>query len=429
MLWNYELEQATLSCLLVDPECIGNIELISVEDFADETNKKIFNAVSQLLSQKKNIDYLTVFEELQSKIELNHLLNIGQYMPTSSNFETYVDQLTELTRRRKLYYLADKIKAAAFNGDDDVFDMAEQGIFALRDTEQKQENITQIVTEAMEQIEKRIEEPGILGLTSGFKDIDALTDGFKPTDYLVIGGRPSMGKSALAYNIAQRCGGKVDIYSLETSQHAVYKRMIMAEANVSALKIRSGKFSQAEKDAMLNKLWDAARTLYGGRLRVIDGMQSVAQIKTQSRKRKAREGLDLIVIDYLQLVKSPGKERFSQVTNISMAIREMIMELRVPVLALAQLNRVAGEKKIPEIRELRESGQIEQDADCIMLLHREDYYDITSNQTPANEGEADLIFAKQRDNPVGSIKLGFIKNCTKFIDFDELYKNFEGGPW
>lgn len=421
MIWNNELEQSVIACLLIDPECLFEIDRLSNDDFADTNNQLIFRAAKYLYSQGKNVDHVTVYEALKKKVKMDYLTSISTMLPTTANFNTYVEQLKDLTRRRKLYYLADELKNAAFNGEENVLEKAEKGIFALREHESNTDNVIQVVTEVMGQIEKRMENPGLSGLTSGFKDIDKFTDGFRETDYIILAGRPSMGKSSLAFNIAQRCGANVDIYTLETSQHAVYKRIILAEANVSALAIRNSALSQERKNELLDRLWTAAKKLYDGKIKVYDGRLTIAEIKRRSRRRKSKEGLDLIIIDYLQLVKSPGSNRYETVTNISMDIREMIMELRVPVLALAQMNREAGAKKIPELRELKESGQLDQDADIIMLLHRDDYYDITQNKIPANEGEVTLIFAKQRDNPVGTIKLGFIKNCTKFIDIDKLF--------
>lgn len=434
MIWNNELEQSVLSCLLIDPGCLEEVEAISIQDFADPQNQAIFKAILKLVGTRKNVDYLTVHEESKKKITLNYLMQISRLLPTTLNFKTYVAQLKELTKRRKLFYLADEIKNAAYEGEEDALEKAEKGIFELREWENNSDNVAHVVTEVMEQIEERLNNPGLMGLTSGFRDIDKFTDGFRETDYIILAGRPSMGKSSLAFNIAQRCGGNVDIYTLETSQQAVYKRMILAEANISALKIRGSHLTAEQKREILDKLWETARKYYDGRVRVLDGRKSIAEVKSCSRKRKIKEGLDLIIIDYLQLVKSQGKDRYEAVTNTSMDIREMIMELRVPVLALAQLNREAGAKKIPELRELKESGQIEQDADVICLLHRNDYYDITQNKKPANEGEVDLIFAKQRDNPIGTIKLGFIKNCTKFVDIKQmiLSENAEipaDAPW
>jgi replicative DNA helicase len=427
MIWNAELEQSVIACLLVDPECVGEVETLNLDDFADGRNQQIVKAIKHLSAAGKSIDYLTVYQELAKKIELSYLTGIAESLPTSANFETYVRQLRHLTSRRKMYYLGDRLKQAAHEGDDDFLDQAEKGIYELRNQDDASPNdIADVINGVMIDIDDRLSGKGMMGLSTGFKDIDKFTDGLKETDYAVLAARPSMGKSALAFNIAQRCGKNVDVYCMEMGQKAVYKRMILSDAGVSALKIRSGNIEPGEKKYIMQRLSDSAMKLIDGKIRVIDKRLSIAEIKSMSRKRKAKEGLDLIVIDYLQLVKSTGNGRYEQVTNISMAIREMIMDLKTPVLTLAQLNREAGAKKIPELRELKESGQIEQDADIIMLLHREDYYDITQNKRPANEGEVDLIFAKQRDNPIGSIKLGFIKDCTKFVDIDQLARGWRG---
>jgi replicative DNA helicase len=435
MIWSNELEQSVLACLLIDPECVCEVERLSEDDFSNQQNQQILKAVKHLFAERKNIDYLTVFQHLGKKADLAYLTSISNSLPTTANFDTYLEQLKEITIRRKIYYLADTLKQGAIDGEDGVLELAEQGIYNLRDdTDGDSQDIINTINDVMVDIDNRLNSSGsIMGLKTGFRDIDKFTDGLKETDYAVLAARPSIGKSALAFNIAQRCEGNVDVYCMEMGQKAVYRRMLLADAGISALKIRSGSVTPEERSQIMDKLSVSAKKMLDGRIRVIDKRLSIPEIKSLSRKRKAKEGLDLIIIDYLQLVKSHGKDRYERVTNTSMEIREMIMDLRIPVLALAQLNREAGQNKIPEIRELKESGQIEQDADIIMLLHREDYYDITQNKRPENEGKVDLIFAKQRDNPVGSIKLGFIKNCTKFVDIDQLLQGDvpapAGAPW
>jgi replicative DNA helicase len=424
VIWNSELEQSVLSCLMLDPVC--ELETLSEDDFADGRNKKIFRAIKQLHNAGKNIDHVIVYTELKNQVKLDYLMSVGNMMPSTSNYETYLHQLQEMTKQRKLYYLADEIMQGINKGTEGMYEMAVKRLSELKDTTTDNQTTIDIINEAIIDICDRMDNPvKLLGLASGFKDIDRMTDGIKETDYFILAARPSLGKSALAFEIASKCSkdgkpGKVDVYCMEMNQKAVYKRMLLAGAGVSSLRIRTPGLSENEKVSIIQKVSSVGMNLLGGRIRVNDKRLSISEIRSLSRKRKEKEGLDLIIIDYIQLAKSTGKDRFHQVTNISMEIREMIQDLRVPVLALAQLNREAGGNKIPSLKDLRESGQLEQDGDIIALLHREDYFDVTQNKAPMNEGEVDLIFAKQRDNPVGVIKLGFIKNCTKFVDIDKL---------
>ena len=424
MIWNSELEQSALSCLMIDPAC--EVDKLSEHDFADGRHKKIFNAIRHLSTSGKHIDYVIVNTQLKGRVKLDYLLTIGNLMPSTLNYETYVHQLKEITKKRKLYYLANEILEGIKEGKEDILEIAENKMQELREGKSDKQSISDVVNEAITDIIDRMDNPTKLkGLSSGFKDIDRMTDGIKETDYFILAARPSLGKSALSFEIASKCNkngkpGKVDIYCMEMNQKAIYTRMLYAGAAVSALKVRSNNLTEDEKATIIKRISTVGTSFLDGRIRINDKRMSISEIRSLSRERKRREGLDLIVIDYIQLVKSTGKDRFHQVTNISMEVREMIQELKVPVLALAQLNREAGENKIPNIKDLRESGQLEQDADIIALLHREDYFDITQNKVPKNDGEVDLIFSKQRDNPIGMIKLGFIKNCTKFVDIDKL---------
>ena len=437
---NIEAEQAVLGGILIDNEAIHQVlEIVEVEDFYRESHRKIFLVFLELYEQNQPIDLVTVCEALQKKQQLEEvggatfLASLVEVIPTASNIAYYAKIVKEKSILRKLItsatYIINQCVAPTDENIEEILDKAEQTIFEVSE-ERIQTSyypLKDVIKSTFQTIQSITQKDSyITGIPTGFFDFDRLTSGFQPSDLIIIAGRPSMGKTAFALNIAANAASKhkipVGIFSLEMSKEQLTTRMLCAEAKVDSQKLRSGFL--AEHDWQL--LIEAASVLSEAPIFIDDTPAiSVLELRAKARRLKSEHNISLIIIDYLQLMKGKGgnERREQEISEISRSLKALAKELNIPVVALSQLNRKVEdrENKRPRLADLRESGAIEQDADLIAFLYRDEVYN--QREDNPNRGMAELIIGKHRNGPVGKIKLAFLE---KYTSFENLQLNQEG---
>lgn len=426
---NIEAESSVLGSMLMSSEAVNIcVEFIDSASFYRESHKKIYSAMLDLFQKDEAIDLVTLSEQLRRDGNLEavggagYLTALVDAVPTATNVEYYTKIVKEKATLRSMLNLLSQVADECYKdpGDINLFvDRVEQSVYNLSRDESGQDfvQLKDIIHDSLELAEAlSMKKQLVTGVPTGFTDLNEKTSGFHPSDLIIIAGRPSMGKSSLAVNIAQAAGVRnkipVAFFSLEMSREQLVQRMLCAEAGVDAHKLRTGFLKQKG----FSKL-----TLAGGKLSespiFIDDTPAISalEVRAKARRLKARENIGLIIIDYLQLMQWSARvdNRQQETSEISRSLKALARELKVPVVALSQLSRAveAREGHRPKLSDLRESGAIEQDADVVLLLFREEYYD--QNKHP---GEAEVNIAKQRNGPVGTIKLAFIKEYTRFQD-------------
>ncbi len=431
--YSKEAEDSVLGALLMDDGMISDIlDRVSPDDFYDYGNRLIYQAILALFSQGKPADVITVADKLKEEGHekdtggLEYLSRLTDFTPGTANVQRYAEIIRDRSIRRKLITVGNEISAESFNGEGksaaDLLDTAESKVLAISEDVVKSRSTFVPLVKAIESVKERINElrnnesGTISGVSTGFQDLDKKTDGFHPGELIIIAGRPSMGKTALALNIATSVALKglpVGIFSLEMSEDELAKRLISSYGNIPHELLKNGKLD----DAHWTNFWKATQELKETQL-LIDPADSLSimKIRSRARKLKSRYGqLGLIVVDYLQLVtaESSGREnRATEVAEISRGLKGLARELNVPVVALSQLSRKVEDRrdsKEPLMSDLRESGAIEQDADVILFLHREYIYN-----KEADEKDALLIIGKQRSGPVGKIPMIFDGEYVRF---------------
>ena len=428
-----ESERVILGAILLDNSVIAEaVEHLKPEDFYSPLNRRVFAAMIALFEKQRQIDPILIGEELKKEGSLESIggtstiTNLTFGLPHFSNVQEYVKVVRDKSVIRNLIRTCNAITGEALSEEDDaedVLDHAEQQIFAIAEARTRQ-SFSRIEPIA-ERILARVREhaagsgSGITGLSTGFYELDDMTSGFQRTDLIIVAGRPSMGKTALCLTLAQNAALQsnaiVAVFSLEMSKEQLVTRMLASEARVNAHRFRTGHLMTNEWE----RLAGAIGTLSDARLFIDDtpGI-SVLEMRAKCRRLAAEQkGLDLIVVDYLQLM-SGGKRtesRQQEVSQISRELKGLAKELDVPVVALSQLSRAPEARNPPKplMSDLRESGSIEQDADVVAFIFREDYY----NETDDNKGLAELIVAKQRNGPTGTVRLAFLREFTRFENY------------
>jgi len=433
---NIEAEQSVLGAILLDNEALLQaLEIISPEDFYRESHRKIFQAMLELFEKNEPIDIITLTDYLRKN---NQLENIGgvsfltylvNTIPTSANVRYHSKIVREKALMRGILVKATEIISMVYEENlsaDEMVDIAERKIFSIADKRIKTTftKLKDIIKDSFDMIERLYEhKSSVTGVPSGFRDLDELTTGFQPGDLIIIGGRPSMGKTAFALNIAQHVGVQlhkpVAIFSLEMSKRQLALRLLCSEAMVDSNKIRKGFIKKED----WNKLTTAAARLAEAPIFIDDSSTiSVFEMRAKARRLKMEHGLSLLIVDYLQLMKGKGnfERREQEISEISRSLKALAKEIEVPVIALSQLNRGVEQRhdKRPTLADLRESGAIEQDADIILFLYRDEVYNKNKGD---NKGKAEIIIAKQRNGPTSEVKLTFLSYCTKFVDFTDIY--------
>lgn len=405
------------------------------EEFYKPAHSTIYAAYIDLFEKSEPIDMYTVSERLKKKNELesvgglDYLANLMELIPTAANVEFHAKIVKEKALLRRLIATAGDLVNLGYEDTEDVdvvIDRAEMMIFDLAEDRMQQgfHKIKEVVQNTIGTVEQLFEKKELItGLSSGYKAFDEKTAGFQPGDLIIMAGRPSMGKTAICINIAEHIGvvleKTVAFFSLEMSAMQLSLRMFASLSRVSMHRIRTGYLS--EKD--WPKIHSAAQSLYETNIHIDDSpMQTVLDIRSKARRLKAEKGLDVVIIDYLQLLHSRtrAENRVLEISEMTRSLKALARELEVPVIVISQLSRKVEERpnKRPQLSDLRESGAIEQDADLVCFIYREEYYNPTNVEV---EGMAEVIIGKQRNGPIGIIKLAFNKECTRFDNpsFDE----------
>lgn len=428
---NIEAEQAVLGAMLIKKEAIAEVqEILQPDDFYREAHRIVYEAMVQLQNDDEAVDLVTLTEQLRKSEQLDKIgglafiTQLANAVPTAANVVYHAKIVKEKAELRSLINAATAIASAAYEDNTDVeniMDDAEKKILAVANRQNGGafESMKSIVMRTFERINVLYESKGgLTGISSGFKDLDKLTAGLQKSDLILVAARPSMGKTAFTLNIASYVGthgGKVAFFSLEMSKEQLMQRMLCAEGGIDATKLRTGQLDTPE----WNKLVHVADTLSRAPIYIDDTAGiTVMELRSKARRLKAEHGLDLIIIDYLQLMQGRpsknGDNRQQEISEISRSLKALARELDVPVIALSQLSRSVESRQIkkPMLSDLRESGSLEQDADIVMFLYREDYYD----KDTENKNITDIIVAKHRNGPVDTISLFFQKEYTKFRD-------------
>ena len=433
--WSEDAEQAVLSAMLMDGEAaLRAIEVIDDTMFYREGNRRIFRAMSALQERGDVIDPLTLSEQLSRSGELqasggkDYIAFLVDAVPTSANVEYHARIVREKALRRRLIEVSTSIVSEAFESSapaGELIDAAEHKIFEVNQSRGNEgfTRIKELLFPTMEKLEElRTSGESITGVPSGFKDLDELTAGFQKSDLVIVAARPSMGKTAFVLNIAQNAALDNNIpvafFSLEMSKE---QRLLTSEGRVDAQRLRKGKLHDDE----FIRLGRAAGTLMHAPIWIDDtpGI-TLLEMRSKARRLKIDNDIGLIVVDYLQLMQGPSntESRQQEISFISRSLKGLARELRVPVLALSQLSRApeqrTGDNKRPQLSDLRESGAIEQDADLVMFIYRQEMYDgPTDKDGNSLEGRAEIIVGKQRNGPTGLVNLFFNKTFTRFENY------------
>jgi replicative DNA helicase len=426
-----EAEIAVLGSMLLDREAIAlSIELLREEAFYSEANRQIFHSIIQLYDNNQGVDLVTLSENLKQRGVLDtvggpsYVTSLANGIPTAANIEHYAKIVREKYLLRSLISTATGIVSDSYDSAisvDELLDKAEKLIFDITSNKQQgnqTHKMRDIVKQSIENIDLLYQrKENVTGVATGFYDLDIMTAGLQKSDFIVLAGRPSMGKSALATSIVEHAGviekTPCAFFSLEMSKESLAQRMLCSIANVNAHKVRTGFLSQTDWP----KLVEAAQKLSEAPIFIDDSPSiSILELRAKARRLKAKHDIQLIIIDYMQLMRggSRTENRQQEISEISRSIKALARELNVPVIAISQLSRAAEQREDhrPRLSDLRESGAIEQDADLVVLLFREEYY----NPTEENKGVGEAIIAKQRNGPTGTIRIAFLSEYTKFCN-------------
>ena len=436
-----EAEQAVLGAIILEGESITKaIDVLSPEDFYKEPHRKIYNAMLELFDKNEPIDLITLSEHLKDKGVLeeaggiSYLSQLATVVPTSANIRYHAKVVREKALLRAIIRSCTDIVSKVYEMPEDAEEMVDYAERLIFEISEKRTNanfyqMKDVVKNTFKMIETMYDKKAVItGVPSGFKDLDELTSGFQPGDLIIIGGRPGMGKTAFSLNIAQHVGIEmgepVAFFSLEMSKEQVAMRLLSSLAMVNSVALRKGFITKKDWE----KLTDAAVRLSEAPIYIDDSSQiSVLEIRAKARRLKMEKGrLSLIIIDYLQLMRGRTSYdiREQEIAEISRSLKAMAKELKVPVIALSQLNRSVEKTsdRKPTLANLRESGAIEQDADVIIFLYRDEVY---NKKNPANKGKAEVIVAKQRNGPTDTVYLTFLSDYTRFLDYTDRYTGTE----
>lgn len=426
-----EAEQSVVGAMLMDREAITvAAEIVSAEDFYSKQCGTLFEAMTELNDEGKPVDMVTLQDRLKEKdvppevSSLEFIRDLITAVPTSANIKYYANIVSEKAVLRRLIKLNEEIANTCYVGRESleaILEDTEKRVFDLVQRRNTGEfvPIRQIVMNAMDQIEKASKNKGnVTGIATGFIDLDYRTAGMQPSDLVLIAARPSMGKTAFVLNIAQYVAFKqnqtVAVFSLEMSKEQLVNRLFSLESKVDAQKLRTGNLSDNDWERLI----ETAGVIGKSNL-IIDDTPgiSIAELHSKCRKYRLEHDLKMIIIDYLQLMSGSGRggdSRQQEISDISRSLKALARELSVPVLALSQLSRAVEQRPDhrPMLSDLRESGAIEQDADVVMFIYRDEYY----NKDTEKKGIAEIIVAKQRNGPIGTVELVWLPEYTKFAN-------------
>ncbi len=433
---NLEAERSILGAILLDDKAaIAVFEIIKAQDFYLESHRKVFDRMLHLVNNGRPIDLITLKEELQRANELEsvggaaYLASLTDYLPRALNIEHYARIVKSKSTLRRLIQISSEIMARGYQDEEpaeEILQHVEKAIFDIASQQFRTgfSPITPIVSEVFKHIEELSNRKApVTGLETGFVDLDRITAGLHPSDLIIVAARPGLGKTSLCLNIAEHVAIRkhktVGLFSLEMSKEQLVKRLLCSEARIDAHRISMGFLNKED----WNRLSRACGDLSDTKLFIDDTASvTIAELRTKARRLSLEHGLDLLIVDYLQLMSGSNQRyenRTQEISHISRGLKAVAKELNIPVIAVSQLSRAvesrSGEHRRPQLSDLRESGSIEQDADVVMFIYREDM----TNPTEENSGLAEVIIGKQRNGPTGSIQLAFSKQFTKF---DSLYQ-------
>lgn len=436
---NIEAEQAVLGAIFLRPESLTLAsELLIPEDFYRAAHQKIYNAMLELSDKGEPVDLVTVTSVLADTNLLeeiggvSYLSDLANSVPTAANIEYYGKIVEEKSILRRLIRTATGIADDGYSREDEVEVLLNEAEKTIMEVAQRKnagafQNIKDVLVQTYDNIELLHQNKGdVTGIPTGFIELDKMTAGFQRNDLIIVAARPSVGKTAFALNIAQNVATKTDenvaIFSLEMGADQLVMRMLCAEGNIDAQRLRTGSLTPED----WGKLTMAMGSLSDSGIYIDDtpGIR-VSEIRSKCRRLKQETGLGMILIDYLQLIQGSGRSdnRQQEVSEISRTLKELARELKVPVIALSQLSRGVEQRqdKRPMMSDIRESGSIEQDADIVAFLYRDDYYDKESE----NKNIIEIIIAKQRNGPVGTVSLAFVKEYNKFVNLERRFEDGE----
>lgn len=446
---NNEAEQSVLGAIIIDPQLMGETQgVLLPESFYRGAHQHIFRAMMHLFEENSEIDVVTLMDQLTSEGTLSeaggpqYLAELASNVPTTRNSEYYREIVYKLAAKRNLIRVADQIAKDGYDSElelDDILSDAERKILELASTRESEgfKDIRDVLGQVYENAEELDQNSGQTpGIPTGYRDLDQMTAGFNRNDLIILAARPSVGKTAFALNIAQKVATHesnytVGIFSLEMGADQLATRMICSSGNVDSNRLRTGTMT----DEDWNRFTVAVGKLSKTKIFIDDtpGIR-ITDLRSKCRRLKQEHGLDMIVIDYLQLIMGSGSRmsdnRQQEVSEISRTLKAIARELECPVIALSQLSRGVEQRqdKRPMMSDIRESGSIEQDADIVAFLYRDDYYNREDGEddedggmepvTNDDNGEIEVIIAKQRNGPTGTVKLHFMKQYNKFTDID-----------
>lgn len=434
---NIDAEKSLLGAVLIDEEVLADVtEFVTERDFYDKQHANIYSAMMRLFERHKPVDLLTVTDELKKKDELDqvggtaYLTELTNYVPTAAHAATYAEMVAQKAVRRRLIRASGDISELGYDEEfnvQELLEKAEAELFSVSDQSLKQDLVSMesILTESFDRLEELHRNKGMLrGVKTGYRDLDNMTAGLQRSDLIILAARPAMGKTTLvtnlAYNVATLNKQSVLFFSLEMSKEQLVDRMLADASGVDAWNIRTGNLS----DDDFSKLSEAMGEMAEAPIFIDDtpGL-SVLEMRTKARRAAHDAPLGLVIVDYLQLMQGSARtegNRVQEVSEISRGLKLLARELNVPVIALSQLSRSVESRspQVPQLADLRESGSIEQDADIVMFIYREAYY----NPDTERENVTDLIIAKHRNGPVGKVELYFHPERLRFMSLDKRHE-------
>jgi replicative DNA helicase len=435
-----ELEEAVLGALMLEKDALtAVIDILQPKSFYKEAHGRVFGAIQNLFQRSEPIDILTVTQELKRTGELEivggayYISQLTNRVASAANVEFHARIIAQKYIQRELIRISSDTIRDAYEDTADVFDLldsAERNLFSVVEgnIRKNYDKMSSLITQALKQIETaRNQKSGVTGVPSGFTDLDRMTSGWQPSDLVILAARPAMGKTAfvltLARNAAVEFERPIAVFSLEMASVQLVQRLISAEAELSAEKLKKGQLEEHEFQQLHVKIGKLSEAPI-----FIDDTPalSIFEMRAKCRRLKAQHDIQMIIVDYLQLMTAGGEKsqgnREQEISTISRSLKSIAKELNVPVIALSQLSRAVetrGGDKRPQLSDLRESGAIEQDADMVMFIHRPEYYGFTQDaEGNSTQGVAEIIIAKHRNGAVGSVNLRFIDRLAKFCDLD-----------
>jgi replicative DNA helicase len=444
---NLEAEKSVLGAILINNQAFNQAaEVIDAADFFRDAHRRIFEKMIALTDRSEPVDLITIKDELIKSNELDevggpaYISSLTDGVPRSGNVEYYAKIVKEKSTLRRLIQSATEVLGRAYDAEedaDDLLDEAERSIFQIAEHRLRSGfvRVGDMVDQGYQMIEQLQAQRGLVtGAPSGFTELDEMTSGFQKSDLVIVAARPSMGKTSFVLNIALNAaidaGKSVGMFSLEMSKEQLFLRMLTSEARVDAHRFRGGYLGEQDYGRLVN----AFGRLHDAKMFVDDtpGV-GILEMRAKSRRLKLEHGLDLLIVDYLQLMQGRGRfeSRQQELASISRALKILAKELEVPILALSQLSRAPETRADhrPQLSDLRESGALEQDADVVMFIFREEMYRTEGGEpNPDAEGTAEIIIGKQRNGPTGTVRLAFLKQFTRFENLARGSGSYGGDP-